>query len=347
MRPRLGAACLVLLAACGEDGGAVQLWDAPTGPILERRFTVERWDTAWVAGGGDADSTLLHPYGIQAGAGGVYVFDVGAQRLVSLRPDGRVRWTYGREGAGPDEFRNLRDMKLGADGLIYLLDPRNNRVTLLDSTARVRRRIPLHSVGHAEQLAPFADGRILLATMRQDTPFVLLGPDGGRSGSVELPWKGFQRVHPMARQGLTAITPDGRSWVYAFMLGDGWFPFDGPRPARYVGRYADHRPFPDVVEEKVGGGMSVRFKEYVPCTGCDIVLSDSSAYVLAGGSERSERRVVDRYRWADGSYVESYRLPGPARRMALFNGTLYLVVDEPVPAVVALRPIRTPGAAPW
>lgn len=311
-----------------------ELWEGSAGPTLERRFSAEAWDTLWSLVSGASDTTLLHPYNIYAAERTLYVFDIGAQRLLALDYEGRRRWSFGRKGAGPDEFRNVRDVEVGADGLVYLLDPQNNRVVVMDDASAVRRRIRLDGIPHAEQMVPLPDGRVLLVTFQPDSPLVVVDTAGTRSGYVEFPWKGFTSVPPLARQGWTTLGPDSRSWVFAFMLGDGWFPFRELRPGRYVGRYVDHRPFPPVEEDESGAG----FVQYTPCTGCDVAMDDSSLYVLSGGTDQTRRGVVDRFRLRDGAYVDSYRLPWAARRIAVREGSFYVVVDDPAPAIFALRP---------
>lgn len=341
---RRGAAAalgLLALAGCGSEAPvrqdpAASLWSGEEPPV-ERRWAAERWDTAWALGATRDDPRLELPFWIVRAGEGLFVFDAGAQRLLALDLAGRERWRFGREGAGPDEFRNVRDVKASGDSLLFLLDPQNNRVTVLSHGGEVRRRVPLTQAGHAEQMVPLGPDRIVLVTMNADTPLVVIGHAGERRGVAAFPWRGFTRLHPLARQGNTAVSPDGRRWVYGFMLGDGWFGFDGVRPERFVGRYAEHRPFPSLEVRGGGGTQMVSLAQYTPCTGCDLALHDSSLYVLSGGSDRSARAVVDRFRLRDGAYLESFRLPGRARRLAVDDGTFYVVVDEPFPGIVALR----------
>lgn len=344
MRSRWMLAPVVLtLAACGRER-APELWGDGTGPAYTRHFAVERWDTLWTVGSSaPGDTTLLLPYPIQATPEAVYVFDAGGQRLLAFGPDGSLKWSLGRKGGGPSEFRNVRDLKLTRGGTLLLLDPENNRITEVDTVGRVRAEIPLGMVGHAEQMVPLADDRILLVSSRRDVALLAIDRTGHVLDTLGFAWRDFTALPTLARQGLTAVAADGRSWVYGFMLGDGWFPFRGTQPERYIGRYVDHRAFPEVQETRVKGGTVRRLAGYAPCTGCDVFLADSSVYVLAGGSNATRRAVIDRFRWSDGGYSESLRIPAAARKMAVVGDVFYLVVNEPYPALLALRPRRTPG----
>jgi hypothetical protein len=342
MRARALLGVALALSACSSDTSP-ELWPEREGPAYTRRFSVEQWDTLWMAGSSaPGDTTLLLPYPIQATPKAVYVFDAGGQRLLAFDPGGRLLWSMGRKGGGPGEFRNVRDLKLTRTGTLLLLDPENNRITEVDTAGGVRAEIPLTLAGHAEQMTPLADGRILLVASRKDVALLAIDRTGRVLDTLNFAWKDFTALPTLARQGLTAVAPDGRSWVYGFMLGDGWFPFDGARPERYIGRYVDHRSFPRVEERAVSGGTVRRLAGYSPCTGCDVFLADSSLYVLAGGSNASRRAVIDRFRWRDGGYAESMRIPVAARKMAVVGDVFYLVVNEPYPAVLALRPRRAP-----
>lgn len=340
----LGLVTLSVQAGCRRGSEPeVVLWTGKEHPPIERQFHAERWDTLWAVGGSVQDTTLLNPYRIQAGPTGIYVFDIAPQRILALDAEGKRRWSFGRKGAGPDEFRNVRDMKLTGTGELFILDPQNNRIAVLDPAGRVSRRIPLTKAGHAEQMAPLGGERVALVTMQQDRPLKVIDHAGAVVEEPSFAWPGFTSLHPIARQGLMAVDADGARWVFGFMLGDGWFPFRGTRPAGYVGRYVDHRPFPPIEEENGKSSRSVGLAQYTPCTGCDVQIADSSVYFLSGGSDRTERAVVDRFSWSDGRYLSSYRLPGRSEKVAIHDGTFYVVVSEPYPAVLALRPIPVGG----
>jgi hypothetical protein len=334
-RIALAAAALCALAA-GCDRGSGEA--PPKGQALpqHRTFAVQRWDTLWSVGG-PGDSTLLNPYLLSAAEGAVYVYDGAARRVVALSPaDGHVLWRYGRQGAGPDEFRGVRDLKRAEDGGVFVLDPRNNRLTELDPRGAVEARIPLEAVGHAEQVAPLPGGQVVLLTMLPDSAFAVVDRSGKVMRHFTVPWPGFARLDPLARQGF--IAAQHGHWVYGFSMGDGWFPFNGASPAGFTGRYVEHTDFPRVETHSQGDQTVTQMAEYNACSACSISIWGSTLYVHFGGYGDAPKRTVDRYDLASGRYLGSDRLPIEATAVEGAGDRVYVLAENPYPILLALKP---------
>jgi hypothetical protein len=326
------AVCL-LLAACGREAGAEHtLWESGLG---SRQFALTEWDTLW-SRGGEADSVLLNPFLLSADGELLYVYDAGRDRVVSFDArDGSLRWTFGRQGAGPDEFRGVRDLKVDGRGGVYVLDARNNRIVHLSDGGTVLRRIPLDAVGHAEQMAPIGGGRVALLTMSPESPFVILDSMGGVEERFSLPWDGFTRLDQLARQGY--IASRGERWAFGFSIGNGWFAFRGEEPEGEVGRYVEHTEFPGVTTTAVGEVQTTTLEDYNACSACSMAMSDSVLYVHFGGYTDHRRRIVDRYRLRDAAYLGSLRLPHEATVVEVGGERVFALYEDPYPGIVALR----------
>ncbi|HET7230858.1 MAG TPA: PQQ-binding-like beta-propeller repeat protein [Longimicrobium sp.] len=325
-------ACAVA-AACGNGDRAVAHGAAPA-----RVVAVTRWDTLWSVGGA-RDSTLLNPFLLSATDSLVYVYDGGARRLVALSAaTGAPVWRFGRQGSGPGEFRGVRDIKRAGDGGVLVLDPRNNRITHLDRGGAVVSRIPLDQVGHAEQMAPLPDGRMVLLTMSPESAFAVVGADGRVQRRFSLPWAGFAKLDPIARQGFVAAT--GGTWVYGFSVGDGWYAFNGDRPAHFVGRYAEHTDFPKMETTTEGDRSITHMEEYNACSGCSLSISGKTLVVHFGGYGNAPKRTLDRFDVSTGKYVDSYQLPIEAKAVEATGDHVYVLAEDPYPVLMALRPRR-------
>ncbi|HEX8693250.1 MAG TPA: hypothetical protein VF746_12560 [Longimicrobium sp.] len=334
---------LVLLLAAAAAGAGCDRRDEPLrdGGASERRITVTRWDTLWSAGGALQDSLLLRPYLLAAGDSAVYVFDGGSSRLLAFgRSDGALRWMSGRRGGGPGEFQRVRDLKLAANASPVLLDVANRRITFLDGRGALRDEIPLPDVGYADQMVPLADGRVVLLTDRPDSALAVVDRGGRVAERVPFPWQEFSKLHPLVRQGSLAASRHGESWVFGFSLGDGWLGFRGTRPLRDLNPYVEPAEFPKVETRSEGGTVTTRLASYTPCSGCDISMDGADVYVLFGGLTASRRALLDRYAVESGRYRETFLLPVRATKAAVADGVVYVLVDEPYPAVLALRPRR-------
>jgi hypothetical protein len=331
---RLGCAvvgCCAVASAChgAENSGREH-------GSTHRRFVVERWDTLWVVGG-PRDSTLLNPFLLAASNSLVFVYDGGARRVVALSArDGTVAWRYGRAGSGPDEFRSVRDLKATGDGGVAVLDPRNNRITVLDRRGMVRRRIPLDQVGHSEQMAPLGRDKFVLLTMLSDSPFVVVDTGGRVLRHASFPWPEYARLDPLARQGVIAAD-GGPTWVFGFSMGDGWIWFDDVSPRSDLTHYVERTEFPTVENRQNGEQASSRIAAYQVCSGCSLSISNSTLYVHFGGSE-APKRIVDRYDLGSRQYMGSEGLPLEATVVEGAGDRRYVLGENPFPILLALKP---------
>lgn len=326
----------LLTTACAPDQR-----ESDGGAPRDRRLSVTEWDTAWTVGGSSQDSLLLNPFLVAADGATVYVFEGGATRLLAFEAErGSLRWAAGRSGGGPLEFGRVRDLKLSADGSPALLDIGNRRITRLSAEGALRDEIALPSVGYAEQMALLADGRFVLLTDHPDSAFAVVDESGKLVERFALPWEKFTELDPLVRQGSIASSRDGRSWTFAFSLGDGWMPFRGVRSAGDRKPYVEAAQFPEVVRKKEGNSVTTELASYTPCSACSVTMDGADFYAHFGGLTQHRRRVLDRYDVASGEYRESYLLPVAAIAVAVADGVVYALIEEPYPTLLALRPRR-------
>src|SRR5690625_4865704 len=121
---------LTLQGGCGNDRAllgdpTVTLWSDDNS--AGRRFLVTSWDTLAVLGGTSDDTLLTYPHRIASHPNGIYVYDDGMRRLLSLDDHLGVRAVVGRGGAGPGEFSGVRDLIATPTGNAAVLDRSNNR----------------------------------------------------------------------------------------------------------------------------------------------------------------------------------------------------------------------------
>jgi len=82
---------------------------------------------------GDEEYMLNRPHEVKvADDGTIYVLDLGDVCIKVYGKDGKYLRTVGRKGQGPGEFGFLVYMTLSSDGRIFLMDPVNSRVSVLD-----------------------------------------------------------------------------------------------------------------------------------------------------------------------------------------------------------------------
>lgn len=349
MRPRTPAAgpwlVLVVAAACGESG-AVDT--GRPGDVPERRLLSARWDTVLHVGGGAEDTVFVEATRIGADTAGVSVVDGYAGRVVRFDREGRLRWTYGARGAGPDELEAPRDLAVDARGRTWVLDVANARITVLDAEGRPAFRIPLDALERrVDAMAPLPGDRAVLFAFDPDAPFVTVGRGGEPEARRPFPWPDLARLSVLATQmRLTAGGGDG-AWAAAFAFGDAFQLFDADGEPSARGWLPEAVPFPGVEVRTTGSGVGRRQRvsriERPRRAAVAVAMSDRRLYVLFGGGGPGANRWVDSYSTRDGSYAGSYLLPRWVSGIAHGGGVFYVIYDDPYPALAAWRPRGRPA----
>ncbi len=331
---------LAVAAACG--GGDAATTGRPD-DVPGRRLLSARWDTVFRVGGGADDTVFVAATRIGADAEGVSVADGYEGRIVRLDRRGRVRWTFGRRGSGPDEFEAPRDVAVDARGRTWVLDVANARITVLDAAGRPAFRVPLDGLERrVDGLAPLPGDRAALFALDPEAPFVVVGRDGDPEGRRPFPWPGLDRLSALATQMKLASGGADGGWAAAFALGDGFQLFAPDGTPRARGWFPEAVPFPRVEVRTSGPGVGRRQRttrvERPRNAAVGVTMSEERLYVLFGGTGPGANRWVDSYSAEDGGYAGSYLLPRPVRAIAHGDGVFYVAYDGPYPAVAAWRP---------
>lgn len=326
-------------AGCGERERAFV--DTAEPADIERRVLSPAWDTLFTVGGRLDDTTLLHPTRMAADPEGVSVIDFGGRRVTRIDRTGRVRWTHGRRGSGPDEFGHPRDVKIGPRGDTWVLDVDNGRLTAIDGEGERRRTLPLADLGaRADDFVPLPGGESLFLTMDSAQPLVRLSDGGEVLRRSAFPWPAYTRLPAMTAQMETASDPLSGRWAAAFSFGDGFFVFSGERWEGYRGRYAEPVRF---AATRVRSGRSAG-RTYTETRlrpedwgALSIALAPDRLFILFAGRSEHRGRIVDTFAPADGRYLGSFLLPRVASGIAYADGIFYVLRRDPVPVLRALR----------
>ncbi len=306
-----GVAVLALVTALGCETGpseAPRLWSGPLAPG-ERTFEAVEWTLEWELGD-DPSLLLASPRHLTSLDSLVVWWDDFDHQVFAVGADGALRWTFGREGKGPDEFSSMGDLAVDATGNILALDSDNGRLTRISPMGERLELMPLPE-GYWRSLAPQPDGAIVLAGVDGEQPFALLGPGGSLQARFGIPWEGFAELALIQRQGRLVDHRDGR-WAYAFIVGNGWFPYRGSEPMGYIGQNIEHTDFPEMVVVATRNSRVSRLAERPSCSSCAGWMSGDTLSVLFGGYGEHANRLVDRYALSDGAYLGSLLLPTPA-----------------------------------
>jgi hypothetical protein len=294
-----------------------------------------------VGGSSDQDTTLINPYLMAADQGRIYLFEAD-NRLLCFDSTGALRWTQGGEGGGPGEYRNPRDMKVGPDGEVWLVDPASGRVTLVNrETGSVDTMLTMR-VAYSPMITPTAAGFILYPPDQPgDLHYFTLRGEPLRVDS--LPWSGFHQLESLSRQFRTAVDPKTGRWVLGFIYGNGWFAFDTAGHASERRYYVEPTRFPPVIKEYRERGTVVTSLVRNPASALDIQLAGDTVFILFDGQEPARRQKVDMYSWESGKYFGSLMLPEPADNISVAGRALRVFSSHPVPKLAFYEWRRRPA----
>jgi len=303
--------------------------------VEERRFRPFQADTVWVAGGTEADTSLLIPIATAVGEDALYVIDRGGPRVVALDlEDGSLRWIRGRSGAGPREFGNPTALAVAADGTVLVVDAQNARIARLRPDGDWLASMPLRDVSYVSGVCAFPDGRMLLTTMADSAPVLLLGPDGATERRA-LPWPDLARAAGLVVQTALAGSPDARDCYLGLYFGRG---FTRWRDGRFgePSRYVEYFDLPGADVSASGNRTVTRLTDSRIALG-DVAVTDSTVVFAFRGMSEHRNRVLDVYD-LDGTYRHSLRFDAAITGIDYGHG-MYFLGGMPggYPAIHALR----------
>ncbi|MGH7928801.1 MAG: hypothetical protein ACREQV_13515, partial [Candidatus Binatia bacterium] len=186
--------------------------------------------------------------------------------------------------------------------------------------------------GFPDQIVPLADGKVVIGLLDDIPPFTVMDRNGDVVGNLQFPWRGFQDLPELSRQGYMAVAPNGRQWVFAFAFGNGWVTFDRTNSRERRGMYVEHTEFPHVIQAKAGhsrlGNTTV--------SAYDVSLADSSLYVLFKGTTDEAQRWVDLYSLSSAKYLGSLLFDHPLELIAAASDGLWIIQETPFPHLIHL-----------
>lgn len=338
--------CLALMAC-----SALLACDAPTDrppeddlPRPDRIVLDVPWDTLAHVRSGIADTLLYGVWSPAAGRDGFFVVDPYGARVARFAWDGSLRGYVGRRGGGPGEFGNVRDLDVDDAGTLWTLDVENVRVSGFDRDGDLVEEVPLGGL----PLAPSSfgvnhDGSVFyFVVSEQELVPWAVERSGTATGGQAIAVDDAEGAFSMALQGYVARTDTTGGWLYAFSMGDGFFPMrdvarDGPRV-----RYPELIPFPGIQRTvTVDGNMTTTttgLTERIE-SAVSVDTHDGVLYLVFAGEGPDAGRLLERYDLATRSYIDSVRLPRPGY-VAVWEDRIVLAANNPEPEVLVLR-------APW
>jgi hypothetical protein len=290
-----------------------------------------------MAGGTEADTTLLQPWRLAVGKDLVFVADKGGARVAAFRiDDGTLAWIRGAKGSGPGEFLLPTALAVDQQGVLWVADAQTSRVTWYEPDGALKGSMALSDLAYPEAMCPLGDRGMLLATSAQAEPLVRISERGEVVEKLELPWRDLREASPLSVQKL--LTPTREGCVLALALGKGFATLTERGSQTFA--YLDDMPLP-AVEETVDNGTGNVYRRVVDMQSAatSVAAEAGEIAISPGGKGALENRLVDFYRQSDGAYLRSIATPVPFQRMARAGDVFFFLTHrDGYPALIAVRP---------
>ena len=247
--------------------------------------------------------------------GHVYVMDYGDFRIKELGADGHPVRIYGAgKGQGPEEFLSLSDIEILQNGEVWVSDPGTGRVIIFDSKGQLIRTLRVQPLTHRLALAP-GGGFFSNLTLGSEK---LLGRYDAE-GIIQEKFGSLlesQANHSMALNGW--IESDGRlGLVYAGGLSTILAAYNPDASQRFLVRTIEPFSLPKIRQDSEKKWIDSDSRR----AAIALSVNDDEIHVLTYFVEGVRRRgVIDTYRWSDGTYLYSRRVPGKSTWLTVGDG---------------------------
>ena len=123
----------------------------------------------------------------------IFVADAVSKRILKFSPEGRFLASVGSEGVGPLQFRNPVDMVVDAEGKLYVIDSKLNRVSVFNPDLSYSDVWPTRVV-KPRRIRIDADGNVLLFVITQYDLIYKFKPNGDPINSFYDPKESPRRM---------------------------------------------------------------------------------------------------------------------------------------------------------
>jgi len=287
-----------------------------------------------------------HPFFVRLGKDGeIFVADGEAKHIRCFSLDGDYKFTLGREGSGPGEFRFINDMDVTNDNSVWIFDP--NRKKLIGYNGNTGKHFKEigptpHTTG---RLTVSEDDKIWISHFGTHPPemFTIYDINGDRSRPVAK-----MRLHDYQDDILKAVALQNRISYDGYggvVIGFHWwgkfFRFDKNGNKLYKASTLFETPMAEVVTLDFYGATGMSVARDSKITIRDLKVDNNIIYILScegveytDDEDKRYSRYIDMYDLSTGEYTESIKLPNKIQKFDVKgNHIIGISSDGPIPII--------------
>jgi len=304
----------------------------------ERRFERVTWES--IGGVSPSDSLLVNPVRLEVDSSALYVYDAADFRVRAFSWRGQHLWSFGREGSGPAEFRNVLALRLTKEHELFVYDHGNSRVLVMSTAGRLQRQFSLTSSILPGGVTPLAQGAFLAQAFVRSPFLTLFNSTGKPIRQLAVPTDLVGRDMIQARLMAGTTTSDWTVWssVYTDRLyfveasTDSTLALRGVHPIDFPKTQPSSIRTPD--------GKTIRGVRPDPANvtgGVAISAVGDTVFVLIGSAAQKAFQTLDLYSLRSVRYLGSILLPEPCTSLVAIRTAIACLQNDPAPQLKLWR----------
>lgn len=271
---------------------------------------------------------LFRPVQLRVYQDNLYILDFGDMKLKRFTLQGHLLTTIGEgRGQAPGDLALVSDFVV-VDSVAWLVDSRRKTVSKFSINGSFIDRFIVETF---PLRMSFVDNYIVLMHLGGEELFQITSKSGEVRKNFGSIISGQERDF-LSLDGLLAPAPHS-GFVYVPRYASYLYYYDKAGDMQKIIQTIDRQTFPKS-DYREGDGRQVYTAPTPDIQNESISVYNDILYILVHMriSKMEERAIVDRYRWSDGTYLSSTRLPFIPQDIAAYDNVLYCLLDTTVVA---------------
>jgi hypothetical protein len=309
-----------------------------------RRFPLRRvFRLVWTRPASIDDEVLVQPADLMIAEGTLFLSDFSGSRVFALDlHSGQPRWSFGRAGSGPGEFRGRIGFAGRKQDTILLWNWPTRRLTRVAPSGVLVGSTNIEARATLTSLCVLADGTMLgNKFVRNEAAMIaLISEDGGEVLRLDsLPWKELRTILPVAAQYTLHSLSDGTCllatsyWAGAVRIGSDGSIRDSvaivesvPRPSAVVRSVT----VDGNLDAAPGSRRGISSRVTHPSVFTVLEVAELAQYIVLAfdGATNQKGHLLDFYHKATGGYAGSISTKGAIVTIAGSTNMLVIVTEN-------------------
>lgn len=272
---------------------------------LEKRFSVSNGEDYFLYGGWevDADST-----------GNFYFLDRDDRRVKKFDSQGNFVTSIGEgRGAGPAEFQWPMDLAVTPDGEVWIIDSHRRKLSRFSRAGSLAKSFQLDGASASKSLVLTENGNAIVLAHGSGPVFRKWNPSGKLLTEFGTLVRDQKRTF-MALDGMIRAGP--RGFIFVPNRTGHLLRFSADSTLEYAVKTMDDVPYP-TVEYSSGQYRRVGLDPVRRFSTLDVDVVNGKIYCFSHPASSPGKRVLDVYRYDDGRYLHSFKLPVDFKKFGL------------------------------